>query len=87
MSFCKIFGLKKRTPRITTITIPPDKVGRMETRIVPLIIQYGGEPLDVNFGEEKGSFVYTATFFNNNNFQKFCDAINKDMGDGCITTP
>lgn len=82
MSYCQTFtDLNSRYP-VTTVTIPPNQVRRMELRTVQLIIQCGGKPLGVGFGNEDGSLAFQAIFFNDEGRQKFCDTIDKEIDAG-----
>lgn len=82
MSYCQTFrDLNSRYP-VTTVTIPPDQVRRMELRTIQLIIQCGGKPLGVGFGNEDGSLAFQAIFFNDESRQKFCDTIDKEIDAG-----
>lgn len=82
MSYCESFmPLNSRYP-ITTITIPPDQVRRMELRVMQLIIQFSGKPMGVGLGPEDGSLIYQAVFFDNNTRQQFCDTVDKEIDSG-----
>lgn len=82
MSYCQTFrDLNSKYP-VTTVTIPPDQVRRMELRTIQLIIQCGGKPLGVGFGNEDGSLAFQAIFFNDEGRQKFCDTIDKEIDAG-----
>lgn len=82
MSYCETFRpLNSRYP-ITTVTIPPDQVRRMELRTVQLIIQCGGKPMGVGFGNQDGSLVFQAVFFDDESCKKFCDTIDEEIDSG-----
>lgn len=82
MSYCETFrDLNSRYP-VTTVTIPPDQVRRMELRTVQLIIQCGGKPLGIDFGMENGALAFQAIFFDDENRKKFCDTIDKEIDAG-----
>ncbi len=82
MSYCEsITPLNSRYP-ITTITIPPDQVRRMELRVMQLIIQFKGKPMGVGLGSGDGSLVYQAIFFDNTSRQQFCDTVDKEIDSG-----
>lgn len=82
MSYCENFKpLNSRYP-VTTITIPPDQVRRMELRVMQLIVQFNGKPMGVGLGSGDGSLVYQAVFFDDATRQQFCDTVNKEIDSG-----
>lgn len=81
-SYCETFRPLNSKYPITTVTIPPDQVRRMELRTVQLIIQCGGKPMGVGLGQEDGSLVFQATFFDDASCKKFCDTIDKEIDAG-----
>lgn len=82
MSYCESFmPVNSRYP-ITTITIPPDQVRRMELRVMQLIIQFKGKPMGVGLGTDKDSLIYQAIFFDDATRKQFCDTVDKEIDSG-----
>lgn len=82
MSYCETFRPLNSKYPITTVTIPPDQVRRMELRTAQFIIQCGGKPLGVGFGKEEGSLAFQAIFFDDDSRKKFCDTIDAEIDSG-----